>query len=287
MKKTATFAVLVFFAAAPCWAQTLAPAAVAPADAQPSVAPANVAPSVTQSSSERVRDNPSLQYVLIKSVAAQAIGVVDARALPVEPEGYNLLKYCWTSANVLGDWSENAGLTGEMVARALETNSWARDLGRAGYPAAGVAEAVGHYEAALIATGFTELARERALDALVGTLEEMRRSAPGAAKIFKVNRCGRESRTLTLNHKTAPEGGRARFIPYVLHRLCSAQQLNPDDPVRCDYWKAAKADGPMSFAGPMVYSVRWPDGTIATGEFEPDASRDTGIVTLRARLLKK
>ena len=24
-----------------------------------------------------------------------------------------------------------------------------------------------------------------------------------------------------------------------------------------------KADGPMSFAGEMVYSVRWPDGTVA------------------------
>ena len=49
-------------------------------------------PEVTRSSSDRVRDNPALQYVLIKSVAAQAIGVIDARALPVEPEGYNLLK---------------------------------------------------------------------------------------------------------------------------------------------------------------------------------------------------
>ncbi|MEI7873972.1 MAG: hypothetical protein WCK95_17710 [Alphaproteobacteria bacterium] len=293
MTKTATFAFLVFLAAAPCWAQTATPVAVAPDVAQPAVAQPSVAqptvaqPTVAQSSSERVRDNPSLQYVLIKSVAAQVIGVVDARALSVEPEGYNLLKYCWKSANVLGDWSEHAGLTGEMVVRALETYSWARDLGRAGYPAAGVAEAVGRYEAALVAAGFTEAARERALDALVGTLEEIRRGAPGAAKIFKVNRCGREIRSLALNHKTAPEAGRVRFIPYVLHRICGAQQLDPDDPVRCDYWKAAKADGPMSFAGPMVYSVRWPDGSVATGEFDPDASRDVGIVTLRERALKK
>jgi len=273
MTKTAMFAVLALFAVAPCWAQSAASVAAAPA--------------VTQSSSERVRENPSLQYVLIKSVATQVIGVIDARALPLEPEGYNLLKYCWTSANVLGDWSEHAGLTGEMVARALETYSWARDLGRAGYPTAAVAEVIGRYEATLIGAGFTEAARDHALDALVGTLEEIRRGAPGAAKIFKADRCDRESRSLALNHKTAPEGGRTRFVPYVLHRVCIAQQLDPDDPVRCDYWKTAKAEGPMSFAGPMVYSVRWPDGTMATGQFDADASRDAGIVTLRERPVKK
>jgi hypothetical protein len=273
MTKTAIFAVLVLLAAMPCQAQTAVPVTTEPA--------------VLQSSSERVRDNPAPQYMLIKSVAAQVIGTVDARALPVEPEGYNLLKYCWTSANLLGDWSEHAGLTGEMAARAMETYSWARDLGRAGYPAAAVAEAIGQYEAALVAAGFTDAARDRALEPLVSTLEEIRRGAPGAAKIFKVNRCGREIRSMALNHKTAPEGGRARFIPYVLHRICSAQQLNPDDPVRCDYWMNAKTDGPMSFAGPMVYSVRWPDGTVATGQFDPDSSRDVGSVTLRERPLKK
>jgi len=273
MTKVAILAFLALLATVPCRAQTLAPVATAPA--------------VTQSSSERVRDNPALQYVLIRSVAAQVIGVVDARALPVEPEGYNLLKYCWTAANVLGDWSEHAGLTGEMVTRALETNSWGRDLGRAGYPAAGVAEAIGRYEAALVAAGFTEAARHHALDALVGTLEEIRRGTPGAAKIFKVDRCNREPRSLALNYKTAPEGGRARFIPYVLHRICSAQQLDADDPVRCDYWRTAKAEAPMSFAGPMVYSVRWPDGTVATGQFDSNASRDAGVVTLRERPLKK
>ena len=277
MKKLAALSALALLAAAPAWAQGTAPATT----------PVATAPVVARSSSELVRDNPAPQYVLIKLVAAQVIGTVDARALPVEPEGYNLLKYCWTSANTLGDWAEHAGLTGEMLARALETYSWARDLGRAGYPDAAVADAIGRYEAALVASGFTDAARERALEDLVGALEEMRRSAPGAAKIFKVNRCGRQLRSMGLNYKTAPEGGRARFIPYVLHRICSAQQLAPDDPVRCDYWMNAKAEGPMSFAGPMVYSVRWSDGTVATGEFDPDASRDVGSVTLRERPLKK
>jgi hypothetical protein len=273
MTKAATFAVLTLFAAAPCWAQSAASVAAAPA--------------ATQSSSERVHDNPSSQYVLIKTVVGQSIGVVDARALPVEPEGYNLLKYCWAVANVLGDWSEHAGLTGAMVTRALEAHSWARDLVRAGYPAAPVGEVIGRYEAALIAAGFADAARDRALNALTGSLEEIRRAATGAAKIFKTNRCSREIRSMALNHKTAPEGGRVRFIPYVLHQICRVQQLDADDPVRCDYWMNAKADGPMSFAGEMVYSVRWPDGTVAGGQFDPNASRDVGIVTLRERPLKK
>ncbi|TAJ41474.1 MAG: hypothetical protein EPO55_05220 [Reyranella sp.] len=258
-------------------------AAAPPAAAQT----ASIVPSPPKSSSERVRDNPSSQYVLIKTVVGQSIGIIHARALPVEPEGYNLLKYCWAVANVLGDWSEHAGLTGAMVTRALETHSWARDLVRAGYPAATVGEVIGHYEAALIAAGFTDAARERALDAMTGSLEEIRRAATGAARIFKANRCGLEIRSTALNHKTAPEGGRVRFIPYVLHQICRAQQLDADDPVRCDYWMNARADGPMLFPGEMVYSVRWPDGAVAGGQFDPDASRDVGSVTLRARSLKK
>ena len=57
-------------------------AAALPAVAQT----ASTVPSPPQSSSERVRDNPSSQYVLVKTVVGQSIGVVDARALPVEPE---------------------------------------------------------------------------------------------------------------------------------------------------------------------------------------------------------
>src|SRR5689334_3837569 len=78
----------------------------------------------TPSSSEKVRENPAAQYLLVKTVVAQASGLLDARAKPIEPEGYNLLKYCWTAENVLGDWAERSGLTGAMVVRALETRSW-------------------------------------------------------------------------------------------------------------------------------------------------------------------
>lgn len=290
MWKTATIALVAVIIGLTILAPTgIAQTGAASSDSTPaSSAPADSSPvSPPQSSSERVRDNPSSQYVLIKTVVGRSIGVVDARALPVEPEGYNLLKYCWAAGNVLGDWSEHAGLTGAMVTRALETHSWARDLVRAGYPAAPVGEAIGRYEAALIAAGFTEAARERALEALIGNLEEIRRTATGAARIFKTNRCGREIRSMALNHKTVPESGRTRFIPYLLHQICRAQQLDADDPVRCDYWMNAKADGPMSFPGEMVYSVRWPDGSVGTGQFDPDASRDVGSVTLRARPQKK
>ncbi len=270
----AFLALLVLLAAPSAWAQS---------SSGSSAVSANSPAAPPQTSSERVRDNPSSQYVLIKTVVGQSIGVVDARALPVEPEGYNLLKYCWAVGNVLGDWAEHAGLTGAMVTRALETHSWARDLERAGYPSVPVGEAIGQYEAALIATGFTDAGRERALDALTARLEEIRRGATGAAKVFKTNRCGRQLRNMALNHKTAPEGGRVRFIPYVLHQICLGQNLDANDAVRCDYWMSAKAEGPMSFAGEMVYSARWPDGVVANGRFDPDASRSVGTVTLRQR----
>ena len=240
-------------------------------------------PAAEKSSSERVRNNPAAQYMLIKTVVGQSIGVVDARALPADGEGYNLLKYCWTPANVLGDWAERAGLAGEMIVQALETNAWARDLTRSGYPTGPVSEAIGRYEAALVAAGFTEAARTRAVDTLVSELGAMRRTAPGAAQIRAIYRCDRQTRSLGLNYTTLPEGGRVRFVPYVLHQLCSSQQLNPDEPVRCDYWMDAKSEEPISFAGETVYSVRWPDGSVASGRFDPEAQRSAGTVTLRRR----
>lgn len=276
MTKPARVALLMLFASTAAQAQS---SPNAEATAAPPVAP--------QSSSEKVRDNPTAQYVLIKTAIGQAIGVIDARARTVEAAGYNLLKYCWTAENVLGDWAERAGLTGEMVVRALETRSWQRDLARAGYPEVPVAEAIGRYEAAMLAAGFTGAVHARAVTALVSELDGMKRGLPGAAQIRAIPRCDRERRSLGLNYRTVPEEGRARFVPYVLHQICQAQQLDGDDPVRCDYWLNGKTDGPMSFAGETVYSVRWADGTTTRGQFDPEQSRATdNTVTLRLKLPK-
>jgi hypothetical protein len=277
MRSTAALIFIGLLAAMPAGAQS----AGAQTDGAAQV---SAQPSVVQSSSEKVREKPAAQYVLVKTVVGQAVGTVDVRARPVEPEGYNLLKYCWTAENVLGDWAERSGLTGAMVVRALETRSWQRDLARAGYPEAPVAEAIGRYEAALVAAGFTEAARARAVEGLVTDLEGLRRTTPGTAKIVAIDRCDRQQqRSLALNFTTAPEEGRARFIPGVLHQICQAQQLNPDDPVRCDYWMHGNTDKPVSFAGETVYSVRWSDGTTANGRFDPEQSRSAGTVTLRLR----
>lgn len=269
MTRTVTIVFLALLGIGTSWAQTSGTAQTAPA--------------VNQSSSEKVRENPANQYILVKTVVGKVIGTVDARALPVEAQGYNLLKYCWTASNVLGDWAERAGLTGEMIVRALETNAWARDLVRAGYEAGPVNEAIGRYEAKMVAAGFTEAARAHALEGLVADLEAIRRTAPGTAQVRAIQRCEGQSRSLGLNYTTAPEDGRARFIPYVLHQICQNQQLDADEPVRCDYWLDGKTDGPMSFAGETVYFVRWTDGTTATGRFDPEQSRSTGTVTLRLR----
>ena len=259
----------------------LALMAAMPAQAQGSAPPGGL------SSSEKVRENPGVQYLLMKTVVAQSIGVLKTRALPVEAGGYNLLKYCWTPANVLGEWGESSGLTGEMIVRALETLSWTRDLARAGYPEAPVAEAIGRYEAALIAAGFADATHSRALDALRAELESLQMRSPGTSKIVASSRCTQQPASFGLNVATAPDGGRARFIPYVLHQFCLAQQIDAADAVRCDYWKSAKGEGPMSFAGETVYSVSWPDDVVTTGRFNPDEERATGIVTLRQRPPKK
>lgn len=273
MQKTAAIALLAL-AAMPAAAQSEAP---------PQVSSGSRQPAVSLSSSEKVRDRPAAQYVLVTTVVGQVMGVVDARAKPIEPEGYNLLKYCWTAENVLGDWAERAGLTGAMIVRALETRSWQRDLARAGYPEAPTAEAIGRYEAMLVSAGFTDAARGRAVEALVVELDGLKLRTPGAAQVRAIHRCDGERRSLALNYTTVPVDGRARFMPWVLHQICQAQQLNPDDPSRCDYWMYGKTEKPMSFAGETVYSVRWLDGSTTNGRFDPEQSRSAGTVTLRLR----
>jgi hypothetical protein len=280
MKKTAAIvlpvALTALLAATAAWAQ----AADATGDGGQAVA---AHPAAVQSSSEKVQENPAAQYVVVRTVVSQVIGVVDARAEPMEMDGYNLLKYCWSAENVLGDWAERAGTTGEMVVRALETRSWQRDLVRAGYPEAPVAEAIGSYEAALVTSGFTDAARTKAVDALVVDLDGIRRTTTGAAQARAIYRCEGQRRSFGLNVTTTPENGHVRFMPWVLHQVCQAQQLNADDPVHCDYWMNGKDNGPMSFAGETVYSVRWDDGSTANGRFDPEQSRSTGTVTLRLR----
>jgi hypothetical protein len=293
--KTAAFVLLALLAAVPATAQAQAQLQAPPVSSlrlDPPAAPANAlaaaTPMTALSSSEKVRENPGMQYLLMKTVVAQSIGVQKTRALPVEAGGYNLSKYCWTPANVLGEWGESSGLTGEMVVRSLETLSWSRDLARAGYPEGPVAEAIGRYEAALVAASFAEATRTRAFEALRAELHGLQMRTPGTSEVVARERCHRQPSSFGLNIATLPPGGRARFMPYVLHQFCLAQQIDPGDGVRCDYWQSAKGEGPMSFAGETVYSVSWPDDTVATmGRFNPDEQRAAGTVTLRQRPPKK
>lgn len=290
MIKAASIALATVATALSAWAQVSVPAPGL--TAVPTVPPNAVAaatPMVLTSSSQKVVENTAAQFTLMKAVVGRVLGIVRTRALPVESGGYNLLKYCWTPFNVLGDWAEPSGMTGEMVVRALETQAWSRDLVRAGYPEVPVAESIGRYEAALVAARFADAARTRALDILRGELEGIRLRTPGAAETHARYRCDRQisdQASLALRHATLPAGGKVRFIPFVLHQFCLAQQLDPSDAVRCDHWMAAR-DGPMSFAGETVYSVAWPDNTIATGRFDPGEHRSSGTVTLRERPARK
>lgn len=122
--KIAALVVLPLLAAMPAWAQLQGPP-VSSLGKEPPAPPSNAVAAATPltalSSSEKARANPAVQYLLMKTVVAKSIGIQKTRALPVEAGGYNLLKYCWTPANVLGEWGESSGLGGEMVVRALET----------------------------------------------------------------------------------------------------------------------------------------------------------------------
>ena len=150
------------------------------------------------------------------------------------------------SAEILLDAGQRAGRLGRAARASPARWSCGRSKpvpGRAisrgpAIPKAPVAEAIGRYEAALVAAGFAEAARTRALEALARRTGGLRRGTPGAAKIVerRALRPAAVARWRSNSQDAPPEGGRARFIPYVLHQICLAQQLDPDDAVRCDYW---------------------------------------------------
>ena len=72
MKKTAAIALMAFLGDTPAGAQ-----AERSSEASPNQ------PATVQSSSEKVRENSAAQYVLVKTVVGQSMGVVDARARPL------------------------------------------------------------------------------------------------------------------------------------------------------------------------------------------------------------
>lgn len=258
--------------------------AVLLASAQVSAATAQTATvqtaTVPRTSSERIVADPAGQYLLIKTLMAQR-GIAGRPNPLTDPEGYDLLGYCWTPAAVLGDWAERSGLAGRMIVMALETRAWARDLGRGGYPAAPLTAAIGNYEVAMIAAGLADSARERALDALLSELATAGRTAPGAIKARRQSGCQGHGATVQLRHRTVPKEGRAWFVARPLHEICRAQQLDADDFTRCDYWAAAREAEPLAFAGEIAWLARWPDDTVARGTFDSRTAGENGIVTLR------
>lgn len=247
------------------------------------LAPARAQAPQTQTSSELVRADPGGQYVLIKTVVGQTGGIAARPAPTANPDGYDVLAYCWAPYHVLGEWAVRSELTGKLVVMALETLAWARDLGRGGYPPEPLNAAIGHYEAAMIASGLTDAARERAIDAFRSELETIARGATGAVKTRKHGGCGGPGPAVQLRYETAPKEGHVSFIPKLLHEICRAQQFAADDLTRCDYWAAGKETEPPAFVGEIVWLARWSDGIVTRGAFDSRTVAEPGIVTLRQR----
>ena len=236
----------------------------------------------TRMSSERIKADPSGQYVLIKTVAGSLTPPATQATPRADPDGYGIAG-CWAPEHVLADWTKPADLGGRLVVLALETAAWARDLARGGYPAGPLGEAIGRYEAAMVAAGATESARNRALESFAAELEALRRTAPGALKTNKGAGCLRPSPAVQLRYKTVPPEGRARFIPKALYELCRAQGIDPVDTTRCDYWMESSENEPRFFVGEHVWQARWPDGTTARGEFDARSVSEPGVLTLRQK----
>jgi hypothetical protein len=231
-------------------------------------------------SSQRVAADPQGQYLLIKKVVLQALAAPSRAPLPDESDGYDIARYCWMPFHVMGDWATKAALTGGLLVLALEAEQWKRDLERGGYPLKPLTEAIGRYEAGMIAAGASAEARAHSLKIFGSELETIRRTSPGAIRTRMFGGCGGPGPAVQLRFKTIPDGGKPRFIAKPLYDFCRAQEIEADDPDRCDYWMESSDTEPRFFLGEVVWFARWPDGPVARGEFDAD-KHDHGIVTLR------
>lgn len=236
----------------------------------------------TRMSSARIAADPPGQYVLIKKVVAAL--PPPAMASPTsDPAGYDIAGLCWNSTYMLGDWAKHAELPARLVMLAIETTRWSRALGRGGYPEKPLADAIGRYEATMVAAGATDAARQRGLDAFAAELTSLQRSHPGALKTRKDGACAASGPAVQLRYRTVPDAGRARFIPKPLYETCRAQGLDPNDFTRCDYWLESPEAEPRFFVGEFVWQARWPDGTVTRGEFDARSIGEPGVVTLRQK----
>ncbi|HKD06112.1 MAG TPA: hypothetical protein VKB79_09440 [Bryobacteraceae bacterium] len=239
-----------------------------------------------QTSSGLVDSNPKEQYYVIKR-SLQAMydrGEIRSHILPADDK-YDLV-LCLEVVNYLGPFEKANSLTGDLTYLALEIVIWRSDLKALGYPEEVWRPRLIEYEGRQLnaivqgSSGSDDnvVISVRWQKDLVAALNGYRRqSRPSLKEVVARGGCG--AGEISVRVSLEPRNGRVFFIPVFFYQLCQMQQLDPDNPDRCDRWHEA-LDGQLTYlAGYYRYLARWPDGATRKGTISVTLKNaDTAVV---------
>jgi hypothetical protein len=243
---------------------------------------------LAQTSSALVASNPMEQYYVVKR-SLQAMydrGEIRSHIIPGSEE-YDLV-LCLEIEDYLGPFEKAASPIGNLTLLAAEIVIWRSDLRAMGYP-----EDV--WRAKLIEYEDRHLnevvRRSRKIDEedadavrwrkdLVTALNGYRlKSRPSPKEIVAKGGCG--AGEISVHVSLQPPNGRVFFIPQFFYQLCQMQQLDPDNPDRCDRWHET-LDGQLAYlAGYYRYLARWPDGATRKGTISVKVNSANTAVVIR------
>jgi hypothetical protein len=227
-----------------------------------------------QKSTALVRADVMGQYQVIKRSFEKGAG----RQETLDPkESYDLTNCFYTDPSI---YTKN-GLTRELVGLAADAGYISITLDWAGYPRSLWKPLLDTYEReqlSLLASRRPMVKRyddggtQRFGTLLLQQLQNYReRSATPLPSIYwtSIDGCGGAGRNIKI--KTSPSRGHVRLMPAFYYDLCKAQQIEADDPNKCDHGTEIADGEDMLVSGVYRYFAVWPNGLKKQGRQDFDA----------------
>jgi hypothetical protein len=211
-----------------------------------------------------LRSDAEAQYLTLKRTFQKLFDEGTIRLTVLRDNGAVDLADCATGSSFLGigEGSNISSRTRQLADLAYEVVRLKKLAAQLGYPEAAWRPALRQIEEQG-QVRFDPFAG-RHLETMRAALDAYRRgSAPALPKVAVVGGCGEGE--VGIRIATRPANGRVRLIPVFFHKLCEVQEIDPEDPRRCDHWREPAEGALLDVSGDYVYQATWPDGARRSG----------------------
>jgi hypothetical protein len=241
------------------------------------------------------QSNSQQQYLLVKTVieglTRRSADQGDGNRVDfTQIENYDLYQ-CESGASFIGAWASNEEIIPQLANLAFDVLSWTGDLRGLKYPPDLWEQQLREYEKSQLA----EMRRSRDgqsdsrihnrkltfMKQIKTRLGAYQKLHPSLAKINDTGSCRFIVRSgeVPINIETDPAGAKVLLIPSFFYELCRAQNIDPDDTVRCRRWREALNGRVSQVSGDYLYVVQWSDGATRKGKLSVmDARGDTLVL---------